>query len=351
MIKLQFFSTVDPVPATLGSSSEEDLKEKDAAAGGGGGAAAAAGAAGEGGVSGAFDYTGCPRYQTAVWESQLNWLRGGAPEQQPCHPSDDIEALLSALLEAPAPGTDYRREEPQRIGAAYALAPHLARQQDSNSSTAAAAAAALERVATGLRDSSSAEYVKRACMFCLGASGQVAVPALLDIMATADLDIATFAVHALADAARAPSEEVVAGVRRLISRAERAIDERTMAMESKWSGVSDPHAATGAGNAFFGAILIKRTISKPRQAQDKRSKTLRKKAFSAGIDQVMTAMLKCRAVCVQSLAPLAQHAVALGLAEVAASIATIVLDIISTPEPAQEAPTCESASAISPAAS
>ena len=97
--------------------------------------------------------------------------------------------------------------------------------------------------------------------------------------------------------------------------------------------------------------MIKRTISKPRQAQDKRSKTLRKKAFSAGIDQVMTAMLKCRAVCVQSLAPLAQHAVALGLAEVAASIATIVLDIISTPEPAQEAPTCESASAISPAAS
>jgi hypothetical protein len=53
----------------------------------------------------------------------------------------------------------------------------------------------------------------------------------------------------------------------------------------------------------------------------------------------MTTMLKARAVCVQTLAPLAQRAVVLGDASVAAAIATVLLDVIAAEEPALAAPT------------
>ena len=51
------------------------------------------------------------------------------------------------------------------------------------------------RIVNGLRNGK--EYTKRACMFALGASGEAAVPSLLEVMAVDDLDTATFAVHLL----------------------------------------------------------------------------------------------------------------------------------------------------------
>ena len=62
--------------------------------------------------------------------------------------------------------------------------------------------AVLEAVVEGLRHGE--EYVKRACMFSLGATGEAAVPYLLSMMAEDDFDTATFAVHALADACQTP---------------------------------------------------------------------------------------------------------------------------------------------------
>ena len=73
----------------------------------------------------------------------------------------------------------------------------------------------------------------------------------------------------------------MAAVKGLIARALTAIAEREQAMADKWSGTSDPHAAVG-------------------------------------IDHTMTTMLKARAVCAQTLTPLAQRSVAVGDASVAA---------------------------------
>jgi len=70
---------------------------------------------------GAFDYTGAPRHQTAIWESILNWMQGSTPValHDPTSAAvDSAAALLSDLLDSPALGIDYRTEEPKRLGAA-----------------------------------------------------------------------------------------------------------------------------------------------------------------------------------------------------------------------------------------
>eukprot|EP01045_Picozoa_sp_COSAG04_P006725 COSAG04_NODE_337_length_16405_cov_652.804060_13_plen_91_part_00 len=54
--------------------------------------------------------------------------------------------------------------------------------------------------------------------------------------------------------------------------------------------------------------------------------------MATGIDQVMTTMLKARAVCVQALSPITQRAVSLGRAEVAAAIASLLLDLVDKEE-------------------
>ncbi len=260
MVKLQFFRTCDPEPAG------DPLD-----------------------VSGSFAYTRAGRRQTAIWENVLNHLQGGTTENLPRDNTDDTAAMLTDLLSQTADGVDYRTEEPKRIGAAYQLAPHAAHDSQ-----------LIKQIIQGLRYGE--EYTKRACMFALGASGEAAVPSLLEVMVTDDLDTATFAVHALADAVRTPDTVVVAAVASLIARAEDAIKERTKEMKDKWNGTSDTHNATG-------------------------------------IDMEMSVMLKTRATCVQSLAPLAQRAVALGLTEAAAKIAQLLCDIVEAGEIAQAAPT------------
>jgi hypothetical protein len=260
MLKLQYFRTSDPEPARNPI-----------------------------GVSGSFAYTGAERKQTAVWENILNHLQGGTTENLPRDSTDDTVAMLADLLSQPADGVDYRTEEPKRIGAAYQLAVHAAHDPQ-----------LIKQMIRGLRGGE--EYTKRACMFALGASGEAAVPSLLEVMATDDLDTATFAVHALADSVRTPNAEVVAAVASLIARAEDAIEKRTQEMKDRWNGTSDAHNATG-------------------------------------IDFEISVMLKARATCVQSLAPLAQRAVALGLTEAATEIAQLLCAIVEAGEVAQAAPT------------
>jgi hypothetical protein len=260
MVKLQYFRTTDPEPA-------RDPID----------------------VSGSFAYTGAERKQTAIWENILNYLQGGTTENLPRDSTDDTLTMLADLLSQPADGVDYRTEEPKRIGAAYQLAVHAAHDPQ-----------LIKQIIQGLRDGE--EYTKRACMFALSASGEAAVPSLLEVMATDDFDTATFAVHALADAVRTPDAVVVAAVASLIARAEDAIKERTQEMKGRWNGTSDAHNATG-------------------------------------IDMEMSVMLKTRAACVQSLAPLAQRAVALGLTEAATEIAQLLCVIVEAGEVAQAAPT------------
>lgn len=260
MLKLQYFRTSDPQPA---------IDPID--------------------VSGSFAYTGAERKQTAIWENILNHLQGGITEDLPRDDRDDTMRMLADLLSQPADGIDYRTEEPKRIGAAYQLAVHAAQDQE-----------LVAHIVNGLRNGE--EYTKRACMFALGASGEAAVPSLLEVMAVDDLDTATFAVHALADAVRTPDKVVVAGVANLIARSEDAIEARTQKMKDRWNGTSDAHNATG-------------------------------------IDMEMSAMLKVRATCVQSLAPLAQRVVALGLVDAATEIAQLLCEIVEAGEVAQAAPT------------
>eukprot|EP01043_Picozoa_sp_COSAG02_P070343 COSAG02_NODE_12416_length_1549_cov_1.113793_1_plen_297_part_10 len=257
MVKLQFFRTSDPEPA--GDPID---------------------------VSDSFAYTGAGRNQTAIWENVLNHLQGGTTENLPRDNTDDTAAMLTDLLSKTTDGVDYRTEEPKRIGAAYQMAPHTAHDSQ-----------LIKQIIRGLRYGE--EYTQRACMFALGASGEAAVPSLLEVMATDDLDTATFAVHALADAVRTPDTVVIAAVATLIARAEDAIEERTKEMKHKWNGTSN----------------------------------------ATGIDMEMSVMLKTRSTCVQALAPLAQRAVALGLTEAATKIAQLLCDIVEAGEVAQAAPT------------
>eukprot|EP01047_Picozoa_sp_COSAG01_P120276 COSAG01_NODE_49002_length_376_cov_0.527076_1_plen_92_part_01 len=65
---------------------------------------------------------------------------------------------------------------------------------------------------------------------------------------------------------------------------------RTVEMAEKWSGTSDPHVGR---RCFLGLVACKRPCSKAWMLQ-----------MATGIDQVMTTMLKARAVCVQALSPI-----------------------------------------------
>ena len=181
MFKLQFFRTSAPTTPTW--AHDPRFQHEDAFAG------------------------GCME-QRAVWHSVWNWMKGNPATYTSSHSSDSVDITARAARTAQLIGTlqDARMEaERERVGAAYALG-HAAAEGD---------ACALKALLSAVSQLET-ESLRRAAVYGLAASGDVAVEGLVAELRAATLagtagtgdqvagSVVPAIAHALGEAARRP---------------------------------------------------------------------------------------------------------------------------------------------------
>lgn len=136
--------------------------------------------------------TQAPKHMQAIWASQWDWMNGRdtTTRSTTLDSDDEVQALGRVLC------GDEMSSESERVGSAYELGALAAAGSDS-------ALSALVMGAVG------EECSRRAAMYGLASAGDAAVPSLLQLLQHEADNVVNHAAHALGEASRTPTLEVI----------------------------------------------------------------------------------------------------------------------------------------------
>ena len=216
-----------------------------------------------------------PKHMQAIWESQWDWLSGR--DTTPHAATDGQVQALGSVLSAEGELTS----ESERVGSGYELA----------SAAAAGSETALSFLMAG---AVGEEHCRRAAMYGLASAGEAAVPSLLQLLHHEDDNVANHAAHALGEASRHPTLEVIGALE-----------------EAMYRGASHVTSDSGTIERILPAQMAARTG------------TDRMRVVKYGTDGRLL-----QATCAQALGCIGQRSAALGLASETSAVLSVLLDAL-----------------------